>query len=225
MAKFYEKNGLLTRDPIPISAAVVGYAERLSVGDLEGTLAYFDDNARMYLLGLPPEGFEMYSSKEQIRTMLEENIANHFKMEVEVLDVVDDVVTARTTTWHDFTREIGVAPLEATGVYVIKDGKITTEAWHVSEESLAKIKSALAKMMPEEPEVEAPTETPVSEMAVTIADGTCTYDGPLALKAGQVAVTMDVQDQEYIRVPFLMYRALKIILDLILLMTKLDHQQ
>ena len=88
--------------------------------------------------------------------MFEENIASHFKMEVEVLSVVDDVVTARMTTWHDFTREIGVAPVEATGIYVIKDGKIATEAWHVSEGSLAKLKAALAEMMPPEPEAEEP---------------------------------------------------------------------
>jgi limonene-1,2-epoxide hydrolase len=180
----------------PISAAVVGYAERLSAGDLEGTLAYFDENARMYLLGLPPVGLELYSGKEHIRTMLEDNIANHFKMEVEVLNVDDDVVTAQTTTWHDFTREIGVAPVTATGIYVIKDGKIASEAWHVSEESLAKIKSALAEMMPAEPETEPVSDAPVSEIAVTIAGGTCTYDGPLALQAGKVAVTLDVQDQE-----------------------------
>ena len=37
----------------------MGYAERLNAGDLEGTLAYFDDNAKFYILGLPPEGFEM----------------------------------------------------------------------------------------------------------------------------------------------------------------------
>lgn len=177
----------------PISAAVVGYAERLSAGDLQGTLAFFDDNARMYLFGLPPTGTELYDGKEQIKAMLEENIANHFKMEVEVLDVDEDVVTARTTTWHDFTREIGVAPLEAIAVYVIKDGKITTEAWHVSAESLAKIKSALGEMPPEPP---AQAETPVSEIKVTIAGGTCTYEGPLALQAGPVAVTLDVQDQD-----------------------------
>jgi hypothetical protein len=181
---------------IPISAAVMGYAERLNAGDLEGALAYFDDDAMFYVLGLPPGGFEMLSGKEQISTMLEENITSHFKMEVEVLSVVDDVVTARTTTWHDFTREIGVAPVEATEVYVIEDGKIATEAWHVSEESLAKFKGALAEIVPAEAEPAPSPESPASEMTVTFAGGTCTYDGPLALQAGEIAVTVDVQDRD-----------------------------
>jgi hypothetical protein len=185
-----------TATSVPVSAAVVGFAERLNAGDLEGALAYFDDSAMFYVLGLPPTGTEILTGKEQIRTMLEENIASHFKMEVEVLSVVGDVVNARTTTWHDFTRELGVAPLEATEVYVIEDGKIATEAWHVSEESLAKLKTALAEAMPAEPEPAPAVDAPVSEMTVTFADGTCTYDDSLALQAGQITVTMDVQDRD-----------------------------
>lgn len=184
-----------TATSVPVSAAVVGYAERLNAGDLEGALAYFDDNAMFYVLGLPPTGTEILTGKEQIRTMLEENIASHFKMEVEVLSVVGDVVNARTTTWHDFTRELGVAPLEATEVYVIEDGKIATEAWHVSETSLARLKAALAEAMPAEPEPAPAVDAPASEITVTFTGGTCTYDGPLALQAGPIAVTMDVKDQ------------------------------
>jgi hypothetical protein len=51
---------------------------------------------------------------------------------------------------------------------VIKDGKIATEAWHVCEGSLAKLKSALAELMPAEPKVETPVESPVSDLAITI---------------------------------------------------------
>jgi hypothetical protein len=151
MARFYEKNGMLTRDATPISAAVVGYAERLNAGDMDGALAFFDDNAVFYILGLPPEGFERLNGKEQIGDMFEENIASHFKMEVKVLSAVDNVVTAHVTTWHDFTREIGAAPIEATSIYVIKDSKITSGSWQVSGESLARLKTVLAEMEAEGP--------------------------------------------------------------------------
>jgi hypothetical protein len=121
-----------------------GFVESYRVlEDKRRTLAYFHDDANLYLLGLPPGGFEILRGKDQIQPMFEENIACHIKMEVEVLNVVDDVVTARTTTWHDFTREIGAAPVEVPGIYVIRDGKIATEAWHVSEGSLAELKSTL----------------------------------------------------------------------------------
>jgi len=39
-------------------------------------------------------GFEIHRGKDQIQPRFEENIASHFKREVEVLIVVDDVVTA-----------------------------------------------------------------------------------------------------------------------------------
>lgn len=182
--------------PAPITSTVMGYAERLNAGDLEGTMAYFNDDAIFYTIGLPPTGIEILSGKDQIQTMLAENIASHFKMEIEVLSVVDDIVTTRTTTWHDFIREIGAAPLESTEVYFIKDGKIATEAWHITGDSLAKLKPALAAAMPEEPEPTPLPETPVAELTVTIAGGTCTYNGPLALQAGSISVTTDVQDQD-----------------------------
>jgi ketosteroid isomerase-like protein len=180
----------------PISAAVAGYAERLSDGDLEGTLALFHDDAKLYLLGLSPDGFEMLRGKEQIGAMMEENIASHFRMEVEVLSVVGDVVTARTTTWHDFSQKLGPAPVEATGVYVIKEGKIVTEARYASEESLARLRTARAEAVPEEAEPVPAASDPVSEIKVTFAGGTCTYDGSLALQAGEIAVTIEVQDQD-----------------------------
>jgi hypothetical protein len=37
---------------------------------------------------------------------------------------------------------------------------------------------------------------PRSELTVTIAGGTCTTDAPLALKAGDVKVSWNVQDQD-----------------------------
>lgn len=181
---------------VPISAVVMGYAERLNAGDLQGALAYLDDGALFYILGLPPTGTAILSGKEQIRTWLEDNIANHFRMEVEVLSVIDEVIVTRTTTWHDYTREIGVAPVEANEVYVIEDGKITTEAWHISEASLAKLKAGLAKDGPVDAEAPPAAGMPVIALTVIFESGTCRYGGLKALQAGKIAVTMDVHDRE-----------------------------
>ena len=185
-----------TATTVPISAIVMGAAEQLNAGDLEGSLAYWDDDAIFYIFGLPPTGTEIYQGKEQIRTVLEENVASHFKEEIEINSVMGDVVRARTTTWHDFTREIGVAPLEAIEVYVVEDGKIQSLTWYISRESLAKLKPALAAAMPPEPESASSSETPVSEVEITIIGGTCVYDGPLTLQKGPLKVIVDVQDQD-----------------------------
>lgn len=57
-----------------------------------------------------------------------------------------DTVTARTKTWSDPTREMGVAPLVATEVYIVQDGKITSLTYTPTEESVAKLQAAMAAL-------------------------------------------------------------------------------
>jgi len=55
--------------PEPISDTVQKMVERMNAGDLEGSLAYFADDAMVYIIGLPPTGMEVYAGKEQICTL------------------------------------------------------------------------------------------------------------------------------------------------------------
>ena len=50
--------------------------------------------------------------------------------------------------------------------------------------------------MPPEPPAAPSSDIPVSEMTVTIAEGTCTYNGPMVLQAGEIQVTIDIKDQD-----------------------------
>ena len=182
----------------PLATIVLGMGEALSAGDLEGTLAYWADDATFYIYGLPPNGGELVAGKEALRAEFTGEIEAHQKLESEIRTVQGNVITTREKTWHDFTRQLGVAPLEATGVYQIVDGKIANYAWTLTEESATRLKAAFFEAMPPE---EATTQnaaaiTAVSEMTVVFADGTCHYDGPLALQAGDVEVTMEVQDMD-----------------------------
>jgi hypothetical protein len=184
----------------PNAAIVLGTAERHNAGDMEGMMEYWSDDAMWSLFGYPPTGTEIYTGKEQVQELFEENIANHAQWEVEIDAVVGDVVYAHSKNWHDFTRQIGVAPLEHSLVYEIKDGKIVKLSAYLTEDSTIRLKTALAEAMPAEQETEseeeAPVEQPVSELTVTFSGGTCSYDGPLALQAGEIQVTVDVQDQD-----------------------------
>jgi hypothetical protein len=182
--------------PESISDIVQKMVERMNAGDLEGSLAYFADDAMGYIIGLPPTGMEVYAGKEQIRTLWKDSIDNHFQWEVEIASVGNNIVSVKAKTWHDFTRQLGVAPLEYNDVYEIKDGKIVTYATTITEESLAKLKPALAEVMSPEPPTVPLTDSPVSEMTVTFAGGTCTIDKPIALQAGELKITQNVKDQD-----------------------------
>ncbi len=180
----------------PNVGIVLDMVAKLNAGDAEGSLAYFADDAVAYFMGFPPTGIEVYSGKEQIRPVFEDSVANHFEWEVEVTSAEDGIITTKAKTWHDFTRMLEVAPLEYIDVYEVKDGKIVTYGTWLTEESLARFKPAFAEVVPPEPTPEPSNETPATEMSVTIADDTCVYEGPMTLKAGELTVHANVEDQD-----------------------------
>lgn len=180
----------------PNVGIVLDMVAKLDAGDVEGSLAYFAEDAVAYIMGLPPTGIEVYNGKEQIGWIWGDSAANHFEWEVEVTSAVDGLVFTRAKTWHDFTRMLEVAPLEYIDIYEVKDGKIVTYGTWLTEESLARFRPAFAEAMPPGPTPEPSNETPASEMTVTIANDTCVYEGPMTLKAGEVIVHANIEDQE-----------------------------
>jgi hypothetical protein len=178
----------------PLADVVLKMVERLNAGDLEGSLTYFADDSMGYIVGLPPTGMEVYAGKEQIRALWQDSVANHFQWVVNITSTYGGIVYVKAKTWHDFTRQLEVAPLEWIDIYEVRDGKIITYSTTISEEALARLKPALAAVMPPEPTAAPPTDTPVSEINVVISEGTCSYEGALVLKAGPVNVNVEVKD-------------------------------
>jgi hypothetical protein len=200
----------------PLAEVVLKMAERMNAGDLEGSLDNFADDSVTYFVGMPPTGIEIYRGKEGIRPIWEECIGSHFKMEVEIVSVVGAVVNAKSKTWHDFTRQLGVAPNEFIETYLIKDGKIVLYSSTLTEASLAKFKPALAAVMPPEPTAAPSTDTPVSEINVIIKEDTCSYKGSMVLQAGAIKVNVDAtgEDEKVSGLTFFSLEPGKDILDL-----------
>jgi len=190
---------LPTETPVPEvtesdSVIMQKMIERMNAGDVEGSLAYFADDAMVYIIGLPPTGMEVYAGKEQIRALWLDSVDNHFQWETEITSVDGNIVYVRAKTWHDFTRQLEVAPLEYTDVYEVKEGKITTYGTTITAGALAKFMPAFVETMPPEDSVPS-TEQPVSEMTVTIVGGTCALDNPAPLQAGEIKVNLNIKDQ------------------------------
>ncbi len=180
----------------PNAAIVLDLSARLTAGDVEGSLAYFADDAMGYIVGLPLTGMEVYAGKDQLRALWEDSVSNHFEWEVEITRVDGNEVYVRAKTWHDFTRQLGVAPLEYNDVYEIQDGKVTVYGTTITEEALDRFKPAFAEVMPP-PEAPTPSsETPATEVTVTFENGTCSVNGPMTLQAGELNVTAEVRDQD-----------------------------
>jgi len=133
MANQAEKENILT-----------ALADTLNAGDVDATMALFTDDAIIKALfgdALPPESC---IGREQVRLFMEDLVANNFKIQIEILQVLGDIAVTRTKTWHDFTIQLGIAPLDYIEIYPIQDGKIKGFVDIATDETVAKLKAALA---------------------------------------------------------------------------------
>ena len=115
--------------------------------------------------------------------------------------VEEGVVFAEAQTWMDFTRELGVAPNSFHEVFIVKNGKINLYYSTMTEAALANFKPILFEAIPDlaafvQPPADS-NKTPVHEITVNITNDTCAYDGPMSLKAGELIVKVDVQDERF----------------------------
>ena len=132
------------------SVPVVGEVIPLNAGNVEVALAYWADDATVKLLGLPTSDQDSYSGKEQLRGWFKKLVAQHFQMQVTVIRVQGNVVTTQTQTWIDMTRQFGIAPLTATEVYIISEGKIASLTSTISPKSRLELQSALQAQVKED---------------------------------------------------------------------------
>jgi hypothetical protein len=126
-------------------AVVSATQEAFNSGDVDAMMALFTDDAVVNLAFFD----ETYSGAEEIRAWFEELAADNFEIQIEVLQVDGDKVYTETTTWSDFTRELGIAPLVATEVYTVEGDKIKGFTWTPTDESVDKLMEAMSASLPE----------------------------------------------------------------------------
>jgi len=124
---------------------VLAQVEPWNAGDVDAAMAlYTDDIVVRFNPALPPGSPEQYNGKEELRAWFESLAAMNFEMQIDIVQVDGNTVTTKTQTWVDPTRELGVAPLFATEIVTVEDGKIKDWTWNLSEESLAAMQAAMA---------------------------------------------------------------------------------
>ncbi|OQY36945.1 MAG: hypothetical protein B6243_01925 [Anaerolineaceae bacterium 4572_5.2] len=90
---------LQAQEPDP-TATIKAMEDALNAGDVDAAMAFFTDDAVVKL-----EFFgDTCTGADEIRVWFEELVAGNFQIQVEVLQIDGDTVTAKTTTWIDFTR-------------------------------------------------------------------------------------------------------------------------
>ena len=118
--------------------------DALNAGDVDATMAFFTDDAIIKILygdARPPSS---HIGKEQVRVFMEKLVAGNFKIQIEILQVLGDLAIVRSKTWMDPTIKLGVAPMDYIDIYPIQDGKIKGFVSILTDESVAKLKAAMA---------------------------------------------------------------------------------
>jgi hypothetical protein len=125
------------------SVPVVGEVIPLNAGDVERALAYWADDAHVKLLGVPAGVQNSYNGREEVRGWFKKLVAQHFQIRVKIIKVRSDTVTSRTEIWSDLTRQLGVAPLVATEVYIVHEGAIASLISTISPKAWLRFQCAM----------------------------------------------------------------------------------
>lgn len=161
---------------------VLSQMEPWNQGDVDAAMELYSEDASVKIRpALPPGSPDQHTGQAELRAWFSELAAMNFEIDLEIVEVDGNTVTTRTRTWVDPTREMGVAPLVATEVYTVEDGKISGWTWTLSDESLAAIEAVTA----------APQEAPPAAK-VTFDGEECFYEGPDTLPA-QVELTFEFE--------------------------------
>jgi hypothetical protein len=125
-----------------LSEVVLASLSAVNAGDLERALSYFADDAECTLIGIAPGHPRALEGREQLRSWFNDLASQHLRIETDILATTATMVTISTLSWTDFTRQLGVAPLSATGQILLDDGKIRSIKWTIHPESAAKLQAA-----------------------------------------------------------------------------------
>ncbi|MFQ5858815.1 MAG: ester cyclase [Anaerolineae bacterium] len=127
-------------DPASVMRAEL---DAMIAGDYDTAWTFWADDA-VFTQVMPWETLTL-TGKEEIRAWLEDLIKTQgWKMhEAEILKVEGDTVTTRMRNSIESVRALGIPWVEGMEVEVIRDGKIVSVTWTMSEESAAAIQAAL----------------------------------------------------------------------------------
>ena len=122
-------------------AVVAAFFEAFNASDVESSVAYYADDAVWHIVPF----HEPYTGMEEIRTACEAMVAKHAVVEYEILQVEGDTVALRNWYADDSVRALGLK-LEANQEITVRDGKIVSNIWIATGESIAAYQAAMAAL-------------------------------------------------------------------------------
>ena len=182
---------------------VEAMVEELNAGDLLGALAYFDEDARAYYIGVPPAPVEVAHGRAGICGVLAKHISDQLKWNLVVTSDLSGVTTAVNETviradseiWLDSYQQAGMESNRFFDTFRVIDGKIVDYVAILSEESLTKWRPFIAAA--QSADTAKRTEGAAgSDFNVIFSDFECIYEGPPAWKYGKANFGIEIKDHK-----------------------------
>jgi ketosteroid isomerase-like protein len=134
-------------DPI---STVDAWVATLNAGDIDGALSYLVDDAVVTIVPPAPGTSGVFTGKEEIRGWYEGTVGEHGVTTLSDCQVDGETVTCVNTYSGDSFTSMGIESVVAEWVAVVRDGKLQSYSWTMSDESLAALMAAMPpEAMPE----------------------------------------------------------------------------
>lgn len=121
----------------PAQVITAAYAA-WNAGDVDAYMALMADDAVVDM-----GSFGTHTGAEEVRAWAEGLLPLNPQMEFEILEIEGDTVALNSWYTDDDFRALGIV-LEATEAIVVQNGKVTSDTWLVTDESLAVLQAAMA---------------------------------------------------------------------------------
>lgn len=130
------------------SAVVVAYVEAINAGNLEDALVLCHEDLYADIHPTLIPGFDslLGGSREDVRALLEEAIAQNTQIETQILSEGGSEVTARSQISSDYLEELGTAPILANEVFRVQDGQVRSWSRTITVNSVAKLQEGLVQL-------------------------------------------------------------------------------
>jgi ketosteroid isomerase-like protein len=127
-------------DPMSI---VNAWVAALNAGDIDGALSYVADDAVVTIVPPAPGTSGVFTGKGEVQGWYETTVGEHGVTTLSDCQVDGETVTCINTYAADSITAMGIDSLVAEWVAVVRDGKLQSYSWTITDESLAELMAAM----------------------------------------------------------------------------------
>jgi hypothetical protein len=128
-------------DPTPIINA---WVEALNAGEIDAALSYLADDAVVQIVPPAPGTSGIFTGKGEIRGWYETVVGQHGVTTLSDCQVDGETVTCVNTYAEDSFRSLGIDSVVGEWVAVVREGKLQSYTFSMSDESLAALMAAMS---------------------------------------------------------------------------------